>query len=39
MALDRDAMSELLDALRASGSLDVVRPGAQLVAQALIGSD
>ena len=36
MALDKDALSELLDALRAGGDLDVVRAGMQLVAQALI---
>jgi len=33
MALDKDALSELLDALRAGGDLDVVRAGMQLVAQ------
>ena len=36
MALDKDALSELLDALRAGGDLDVVRSGMQLVLQALI---
>lgn len=36
MALDKDALSELLNALRAGGDLDVVRAGMQLVAQALI---
>jgi hypothetical protein len=36
MALDRDALSDLLDALRAGGDLDVVRAGMQLVLQALI---
>jgi len=36
MALDKDALSELLDALRAGGDIDVVRAGMQLVAQALI---
>lgn len=36
MALDKDALSELLDALRAGGDLDVVRSGLQLVLQALI---
>lgn len=36
MALDKDALSELVDALRAGGDLDVVRAGMQLVAQALI---
>lgn len=36
MALDKDALAELLDALQAGGDLDVVRAGMQLVAQALI---
>ncbi len=36
MALDKDALSELLDALRAGGDIDVVRAGMQLIAQALI---
>ena len=36
MALDKDALSELLDALRAGGDLDLVRSGLQLVLQALI---
>ena len=36
MALDKDALSELLDALRAGGYIDVVRAGMQLVAQSLI---
>jgi putative transposase len=36
MALDKDALSELLEALRAGGDLDVVRAGMELVAQALI---
>jgi putative transposase len=36
MALDKHALSELLDALRAGGDIDVVRAGMQLVAQALI---
>lgn len=36
MALDKDALSELLDALRAGGDLDVVRAGMQLVLQSLI---
>ena len=36
MALDQSALSELLDALRAGGDLDVVRSGLQLVLQALI---
>ena len=29
MALDKDALSELLDALRAGGDIDVVRAGMQ----------
>jgi putative transposase len=36
MALEKSALSELLDALRAGGDLDVVRDGMQLVLQALI---
>jgi transposase-like protein len=36
MALDKDALSELLEALRAGGDLDVLRSGMQLVLQALI---
>ena len=36
MALDKHALSELLDALRAGGDLDVIRAGLQLVLQALI---
>ena len=36
MALDKDALSELLDALRAGVDLDVPRSGMQLVLQALI---
>jgi transposase-like protein len=36
MALDKHALSELLDALRAGGDIDVIRAGMQLVAQALI---
>lgn len=36
MALDKDALSELLDALRSGGDIDVVRAGMQLIAQALI---
>ena len=36
MALDKDALNDLLDALRAGGDLDVVRTGMQLVLQALI---
>jgi len=36
MALDKDALSELLDALRAGGDIDLIRSGMQLVLQALI---
>lgn len=36
MALDKDALSELLEALRAGGDLDVLRTGMQLVLQSLI---
>jgi putative transposase len=36
MALDQSALSELLDALRSGGDLDLVRSGLQLVLQALI---
>jgi putative transposase len=36
MALDKSALSELLDALRAGGDLDVIREGLALVLQALI---
>jgi putative transposase len=36
MALDKDALSDLLEALRAGGDLDVLRSGMQLVLQALI---
>jgi hypothetical protein len=36
MALDKHALSDLLDALRAGGDIDVIRAGMQLVAQALI---
>jgi putative transposase len=36
MALDKDALSELLAALRAGGDLDLVRSGLQLVLQSLI---
>jgi transposase-like protein len=39
MALDQSALSELLDALRAGGDLDVVREGLALVLQALIESE
>jgi putative transposase len=36
MALSKSALSELLDALRAGGDLDVIREGLALVLQALI---
>ena len=36
MALDKHALSELLDALRAGGDIDLIRSGMQLVMQALI---
>jgi hypothetical protein len=36
MALDKDALSELLEAIHAGGDLDLVRSGLQLVLQALI---
>jgi putative transposase len=39
MALDQSALSELLDALRAGGDLDVVRDGLALVLQALIEAE
>jgi putative transposase len=39
MALDQSALSELLDALRAGGDLDVVREGLALVLQALIETE
>ena len=39
MALDQSALSELLDALRAGGDLDVVREALGLVLQALIEAE
>ena len=39
MALDKSALSELLDALRAGGDLDVVREALALVLQALIEAE
>jgi putative transposase len=39
MALDQSALSELLDALRAGGDLDVFREGLALVLQALIEAE
>ena len=39
MALDQSAVSELLDALRAGGDLDIVREALALVLQALIDAE
>jgi putative transposase len=39
MALDQSAPSELLDALRGGGDLDVVREGLAVVLQALIDAE
>jgi putative transposase len=39
MALDQSALSELLDALRAGGDLDIVREALALVLQALIEAE
>jgi putative transposase len=39
MALSKSALSELLDALRAGGDLDVIREGLALVLQALIDAE
>jgi putative transposase len=39
MALSRSALSDLLDALRAGGDLDVVREGLALVLRALIDAE
>jgi hypothetical protein len=39
MALSKSALSELLDALRAGGDLDIVREGLALVLQALIEAE
>jgi putative transposase len=39
MALSKSALSELLDALRAGGDLDVIREGLALVLQALIEAE
>ena len=36
MALDQSALSELLDAIRAGGDLDVVRSAVEMMLQALI---
>ena len=39
MALSKSALSELLDALRAGGDLDLIREGLALVLQALIDAE
>jgi hypothetical protein len=39
MALSKSALSDLLDALRAGGDLDVIREGLALVLQALIDAE
>ena len=39
MALSKSALSDLLDALRAGGDLDVIREGLALVLQALIDTE
>jgi putative transposase len=39
MALDKSAIADLLDALRAGGDLDVIREGLALVLQALIEAE
>jgi putative transposase len=39
MALNQSALSELLDALRAGGDLDVLREALTLVLQALIDAE
>jgi putative transposase len=39
MALDQSALSELLDALRAGGDLDIVRVALALVLQSLIEAE
>lgn len=39
MALNESDLSELLDALRAGGNIDVIRRGVELVLQALIESE
>jgi transposase-like protein len=39
MALDKSAIADLLDALRAGGDLDVIREGLALVLQALIDAE
>jgi hypothetical protein len=39
MALSKSAMTDLLDALRAGGDLDVIREGLAFVLQALIEAE
>ena len=39
MTLDKSALTDLLDALRAGGDLDVLREAMQLVLQALIEAE
>jgi len=39
MALSKSALSDLLDALRAGGDLDVIREGLAVVLQALIEAE
>jgi putative transposase len=39
MALSKSALSDLLDALRAGGDLDLIREGLALVLQALIDTE
>jgi transposase-like protein len=39
MALDKSAIADLLDALRAGGDLDVIREGLALALQALIDAE
>src|ERR671919_1756276 len=39
MALDKSAIADLLDALRAGGDLDIIREGLALVLQALIDAE
>jgi hypothetical protein len=39
MALDKSAIADLLDALRAGGDLDILREGLAVVLQALIDAE
>jgi hypothetical protein len=39
MALDKSAIADLLDALRAGGDLDIIREGLAVVLQALIDAE